>query len=88
MEPSTDCRQMVFNTLLAHALTRDPNVEVRAKAAESLGKLGAIIATPLLLEALTDTDPTVQHSTIQTLGQIPGETVVPHYRSILIPLLL
>ena len=36
----TDYHQMVLDTI-AHALTSDPNPEVRAKAAESLGKLGS-----------------------------------------------
>ena len=76
MEPSTNYRQMVFDTL-AHALTRDPNTEVRAKAAESFGKLGETTATPLLLEALTHTDPTVQHNVIQALGQLQDATAVP-----------
>jgi HEAT repeat protein len=48
MEQSTNYRQMVLDTI-TNALTNDPNPEVRAKAAESLGKLGEAAVTPLLL---------------------------------------
>lgn len=39
MVQPTDYRQMLLDTI-ANALTSAPNPEVRAKAAESLGKLG------------------------------------------------
>jgi HEAT repeat protein len=59
MAKSTNYRQMVLDTI-THALTNDPNPEVRAKAAESLGKLGEAAVTPLLLNALSDSNQTVQ----------------------------
>lgn len=39
MVQPTDYRQMLLDTI-ANALTSDPNPEVRAKASESLDKLG------------------------------------------------
>jgi HEAT repeat protein len=69
MSQPTDYRQMVLDTI-ALALTSDPNSEVRAKAAESLGKLGDQAVTPLLLAALADSNLAVQCSAIQALGYL------------------
>ncbi|WP_228041159.1 HEAT repeat domain-containing protein [Nodosilinea sp. LEGE 07088] len=69
MVQPTDYRQMVLDTI-THALTSDPNPEVRAKAAESLGKLGDQSTTPLLLASLADPNLAVQCSAIQALGNL------------------
>lgn len=82
MEKVTDYRQMVLDTI-AHALTNDPNPEVRAKAAESLGKLGDQSVTPLLLTALTDSHLSVQCSAIQALGHLGDEAAVPQLLQVL-----
>lgn len=76
MQQTTDYRQMVLDTI-AHALTNDPNPEVRAKAAESLGKLGDQAVTPVLLAALSDSNLVVQCSAIQALGHLGDESAVP-----------
>nr|WP_275336338.1 HEAT repeat domain-containing protein [Nodosilinea sp. TSF1-S3]MDF0368776.1 HEAT repeat domain-containing protein [Nodosilinea sp. TSF1-S3] len=67
---------MVLDTI-AHALSSDPNPEVRAKAAESLGKLGDQAVTPVLLAALSDSNLVVQCSVIQALGHLGDESAVP-----------
>jgi len=64
-----DYHQMVLDTI-ANALTSDPHPAVRAKAAESLGKLGDQAVTPLLLAALADSNLAVQCSAIQALGYL------------------
>jgi HEAT repeat protein len=73
---------MVLDTI-AHALSYDPNPEVRAKAAESLGKLGDQSATPLLLAALADPNPAIQCSAIQALGRLGDEAAVPRLLQVL-----
>ena len=76
MAQPNNYRQIVLDTI-AHALTSDPNPEVRAKAAESLGKLGDAAVTPLLMAALADSNPSVQCSVIQALGHIGDKAAIP-----------
>jgi HEAT repeat protein len=82
MQQPTDYRQMVLDTI-ANALTSDPSPEVRAKAAESLGKLGDKAATPSLLTALADSNLTVQCSAIKALGHLGDETALPQLLQVL-----
>ena len=82
MAQPTDYRQMVFD-IITHSLTSDPNPEVQAKAAESLGKLGEVAVTPLLLAALSDSNKTVQCSVIQALGLLGDESAVPKLLEVL-----
>ncbi len=82
MAQPTDYHQMVLDTI-ANALTNDPNPTVRAKAAESLGKLGDQAVTPLLLTALADSHLVVQCSAIQALGHLGNEAAIPQLLQVL-----
>jgi predicted NACHT family NTPase len=72
----------VLNTF-SQALT-DPEPQVRAKAAESIGQLKIQAAIPNLTAQLNDPSPLVRLSIIYALGQLHAGSAIPQ----LIPLLL
>jgi HEAT repeat protein len=69
--------QLIFDTL-SHKLD-DDLPQIRAKAAESLGKIGDRIAVETLINhLLNETDLETQRTIIKSLGQIGQESVIPH----------
>ncbi|NCS22827.1 MAG: HEAT repeat domain-containing protein, partial [Microcystis aeruginosa G11-06] len=52
----------------------DNHPEIRAKAAESLGKIGSETAIPGLLKALEDSDEYVRRKAVEALAKIGSET--------------
>lgn len=64
-------------TMLIKAM-KDPNAEVRALTAETLGYLGSVKANPILLEALSDTDPNVRAEAVWALGELGLQESMPN----------
>ncbi|MEG4958759.1 MULTISPECIES: HEAT repeat domain-containing protein [unclassified Microcoleus] len=60
--------QMVLETLCT--ALEDARPALRAKGAESLGKIGDVAIAPILVKAFKDTSPEVRSSVIQALGQL------------------
>lgn len=56
--------------ILLHLLQNDPEPNVRAAAAENLGKIGDVTSVPVMVKALTDPDLLVQFSLLEALGRI------------------
>ena len=66
--------QLIFHTL-SHKLD-DDLPQIRAKAAESLGKIGTEKALSYLLQSLTDQDPKVRAVAATVLGEIGTEATL------------
>ena len=80
MIQNLDRQQLVLDTF-CQALT-DPEPQVRAKAAESLGRLEIQAALPNLLAQLSDPTPLVRLNIIRALGNIRSvERATSHPRS-------
>ena len=65
-------------------LHHDPSVEVRARAARSLGRMGSPRALPPLLVCLNDSPVAVRAMTIWALGEIGGPEARSALRSTLL----
>ncbi|WP_238602635.1 HEAT repeat domain-containing protein [Fimbriiglobus ruber] len=63
---------------------RNPSADARARAARALGRLGWLAreALPLLVNALSDTDPAVRENAAQAVGQM-GPEALPHITGML-----
>ncbi|MEB3310208.1 MAG: HEAT repeat domain-containing protein [Snowella sp.] len=75
-------QQLNPTQLVVHTLSNkldDSSPQIRAKAAESLGKIGDRMATDTLLNHLhEETDLETRRTIIQALGQIGQESAIPY----------
>ena len=64
-------------------LSDDPSIEVRTRAAQSLGRMGSPRAVPALLACLRDGPPAMHPQVVWALGEIGSPAAVPALRSAL-----
>src|SRR5690242_19813881 len=77
---SLELRSLPARFALRHLLLADPDAQVRAAAAQKLGEHHVRRAIPALVEALSDSMPSVRDRAFRALARLGSEELIPHAR--------